>query len=1010
MTQINFRSAGVSARVINLTGPTAIQPSGIPAGVIGTSLKGPAFVPTTVATTQDFTVVFGTPADNKSSGPLAVGEWLRNQQSATFLRVLGVGQGRTRETSGNNQGRVNGAGFVVGAQQPSEAGALNDNTFANEGGPTGRLYFLNTFMSETNGSGFITGAGLTGMSGSVSASLSSTPIVRAVLMAASGVLLRLSSSVTGGVNDAPAADLVATEETASGSMLGAVNLAGGRQEFVLFLNGHKGTDVLYPRVITASFDIDAPNYLGRALNSDPLLMEQAGHLLYADWSIHPNLAVITGSGLFLSGADNIQTGLASGREPVVFLSTGSLTRNSGSTIAPSYENFEDRFKTPKSPWIVSQKFGGKVKNLFRIHALSDGAYENDQIKWSVENITPSVSDANPYGTFDLLIRRFNDTDKKREITEAWRNLSLNPSSDNYIARVIGDTHIFYNFDAAEGSQKITETGDYPNRSTLIRVEVATEVDSQELDETALPMGFRGIPHLVTSGSGPLAPILDTTSSLVFGSEPVFNVVQMPVQFRDNLNVGSSAARRPDKGLYWGVQFERKLSVSEPNSTTEPERSIPAYTKYFPDFQTAWLSALVSNNAGVADSAETGILDADRFNNNLFTLENVQITQTAAGLADTVTLVSWSYVRQGGITDTGSTRALLSTDLADASVRQVAKFSGIMQGGFDGVRIFDQDTAELTNLAINEEMDNSNRGVSDGATVKAYTTALEIISDDTETDIQLLAIPGIRHPIVTDDALLKTEERFDAMYLMDIQEYDTTNTLLTASSQDLSVRFTANNHRDRGLNSSFGAAYFPDLIMRDELNNTIRQVPPSVAVLGAFGLNDAVGFPWFAPAGFARGALQTTDEASLPLSRDNMDSLQDVKINPLVSFAGSDGVVVWGQRTLLGRDSALERVNVRRLLISLRRQVRQVARRFIFEPGREETLARFSQLVNPILKTVQDQRGIERFLVRIDTTTTTQADIENRTIRGQIFLVPTRTLEFLSIDFVVTNQGNFVTSP
>ena len=136
----------------------------------------------------------------------------------------------------------------------------------------------------------------------------------------------------------------------------------------------------------------------------------------------------------------------------------------------------------------------------------------------------------------------------------------------------------------------------------------------------------------------------------------------------------------------------------------------------------------------------------------------------------------------------------------------------------------------------------------------------------------------------------------------------------------------------------------------------------------------------------------------------MDTLQEFDINPLVSFAGSDGVVVWGQKTLLATDSSLERVNVRRLLVDIRRKVKAIANRLLFEPNREETLARFSQLVNPVLKKIQDQKGLEKFLVRIDTTTTTQADVQNRTIRGKIFLTPTKTLEFLSVDFVVTNQA------
>ena len=195
-----------------------------------------------------------------------------------------------------------------------------------------------------------------------------------------------------------------------------------------------------------------------------------------------------------------------------------------------------------------------------------------------------------------------------------------------------------------------------------------------------------------------------------------------------------------------------------------------------------------------------------------------------------------------------------------------------------------------------------------------------------------------------------------------------------------------------------------LVLTDIFTGKTRKVPPTVAVLGAFSKNDAVGFPWNAPAGFTRGALETTERASVVLSRDNMDTLQEYDINPIVSFAGSEGNVIWGQKTLLAVESSLDRVNVRRLLIDVRRKVKSVANRMLFEPNRAETLARFSQLVNPILKKIQDQKGLEKFLVVIDTTTTTQADVENRTIRGKVFLSPTKTLEQISVDFVVTNQG------
>jgi len=166
----------------------------------------------------------------------------------------------------------------------------------------------------------------------------------------------------------------------------------------------------------------------------------------------------------------------------------------------------------------------------------------------------------------------------------------------------------------------------------------------------------------------------------------------------------------------------------------------------------------------------------------------------------------------------------------------------------------------------------------------------------------------------------------------------------------------------------------------------------------------VAYPWFAPAGFTRGALKDVIESQVKLSRNNLDALYDADINPITSFPDTDGTVIFGQKTLLAAASSLDRVNVRRLLIDIRRKVRKIADTFLFEPNRESTLARFSAAVNPVLQRIQQQQGLDRFKVVIDTTTTTQADIENNTVRGKIFLQPTRSVEFISLDFVVTNNG------
>lgn len=985
-------SAGVTTREIDLTGPTSIEPVGIPAGIVGTSVKGPAFVPLTLPTMNDFVVKFGAPTSIYRNGPLAANEWLRNAQSVTFLRVLGVGDGNQRTSSGNNKGKVTNAGFVVGDRQPetSVSGNLTNNPYAVAGGALGKTYFLATYMSQSSNSTIFTDAGLTG---------NGQMILRGVLMAASGVVLTLSSSTATSTTPSTSSN----SSTTTGATTGSVYLGSGLQEFVMFLNGWNGVDSTYTNVITASFDVSAPNYFGRIFNKDPLKMENAGYYLYTQYDIHPAIAVVTGAGVLgVSGSS------AGPREKVAFLVSNQQTWNSGTLYTPNFEGFEDRFQTAKTPWFTSQKFGGRPLNLFQVIALSDGEEPNSKIKISIENIQPSNTDTTNFGTFDLLVRDINDNDNNKIVLEQWRGLSLDVENPRFIGNIIGDTRVFFNFDATTGKQKLTTTGNYPVRSRYIRVSIADDVMNGETPETALPMGCRGFPHLMTSGSSPMPSITDSNTWSI--TNPLQRLIQPPVPFRLTLTRGTSPTQSTDRALYWGVQFERQESATDPNSSYVPNDTIKSFTKYFGTYHTEWMNPIVSANEGAVDTAENGIVDSDRFNNNAFSLENIKVVyNSTSNLADVNSLESWIYVRAGGIPiDTSAfTRALQVSDLADPTVRAVAKFTVYLQGGFDGTRIFNADTAQLTNKAIVEEMNFSARGFSSGPTVTAYTKALSLMNDVTEVDIQLLAIPGIRHRYVTDTVLRVTENRFDALYLFDVEERDTNNTLVTSDTQVISVGFTANDFSSRGVNSSFGAAYFPDVTLRDQFNRSVVRVPPTVAVLGAFSKNDAVAYPWFAPAGFTRGALETTNDPVVRLSRANMDALYSVNINPIVSFAGSTGPVVWGQKTVLARQSSLDRVNVRRLLIALRREVRRIANRILFEQNKEATLTRFSQLVNPIFKRVQDQQGIDNFKVVIDTTTTTEADIENKTIRGKIFLVPTKTLEFLSIDFVLTNRGNFI---
>ena len=832
------------------------------------------------------------------------------------------------------------------------------------------------------------------------------PILRGVLLAPSGVILHLSGNSSANDSGAPVATATAASAIGrivgrKGAHTGSVNLVS--QEFVMLMNGHKAT-ANNPTAITASFDMTAPNYFRNVFNTDPRNIEERGHVLYGSYDIYPTLAAVTGAGSISDTPVHDED-----QEPIGFLLSSSLGRSAAATSTTvQYESFEDRFSHAESPYVISQGFGGPNYDLFKIHALSDGSGVSDKYKISIENLTVSTSDTAKYGTFDLLVRRFTDTDDERVVLESFRGLSLDPGSNRYIARAIGDQHIFYNFDNDLESQKIIVDGSHPVRSRYVRVQMSDAMKKKEVPESALPVGYRGPRHLNTSGSNLLSctSAAASKSAITFKfSDILLRAVTPPIPYRDTVAQGTGIKKRVDSRLYWGVQSTRKTSAETPNKVGLFDQSLYTYVKHFPKHRTDSISFSSGDNAGVADSSGT-VLDSDRFNNNKFSLEHIKIRTGSDQVADPEYWLSASYVRNGTIAadETLKTRAFQIDDLAKVNNRKFVKFTFPLQGGFDGVNIFDKEKSNLSNTAAKKEVDDTNQKGTADSTVGSYRKAIDIMASKTDVDIQLLAIPGMRHTSITDYAMNATEQRFDAVYLMDIEERDQFNLVVSSSDQRPHVANTVTSFKNRSLDSSFTAAYFPDLVVTDPTTEALVAVPPSVAVLGAYSLNDKLGHPWFAPAGFTRGALSSVEMASVRLNRTNLDDLYDADINPITAFPGT-GITVWGQKTLLAAPSALDRVNVRRLLIDVRRKVKNVANSLLFEPNRVETLERFNALVNPILQTVQEQSGVDRFKVVIDTTTTTQADVENNTIRGKIFLQPTRAVEFVALDFVVTNAGS-----
>ena len=280
----------------------------------------------------------------------------------------------------------------------------------------------------------------------------------------------------------------------------------------------------------------------------------------------------------------------------------------------------------------------------------------------------------------------------------------------------------------------------------------------------------------------------------------------------------------------------------------------------------------------------------------------------------------------------------------------------------------------------------------GVSASAYTASIQLLASANDYQFNVLITPGLNyadHKSTMSAALTNTENRGDSVYVMDLGGY-------TSSASQ--VIATANT-----VDSSYGAAYYPWLQTFDPVTGQAINVPPSTMIPAVFAYNDSVAYPWFAPAGINRGGLSTVIRAASKLSQGVRDDLYVGKVNPIATFPGQ-GVVVYGQKTLQTRASALDRINVRRLMIALKRYIGQIANGLIFEQNNASTRNSFLAQVNPYLESVQQQQGLYAFKVVMDDAINNAAVIDRNELVGQIYLQPTKTAEFIYLNFTLTPTG------
>ena len=274
----------------------------------------------------------------------------------------------------------------------------------------------------------------------------------------------------------------------------------------------------------------------------------------------------------------------------------------------------------------------------------------------------------------------------------------------------------------------------------------------------------------------------------------------------------------------------------------------------------------------------------------------------------------------------------------------------------------------------------------------YTNAISLMSNVDEYKYNVIAVPGLlnsEHSTQITSIVNNTIARGDSISVVDLVKYNTA--ISTAITQAA------------GFDSSYAATYWPWLQTIDPNIGEQVWVPASTMIPGVYAFTDASSDPWFAPAGITRGGLGQVTRAERKLSAGNRDDLYEANINPIATFPQS-GVVVFGQKTLQKRASALDRINVRRLLISLKSFISQIADNLVFEQNSASTRNNFLSQVNPYLESVQQRQGLYAFKVVMDDTNNTPDVVDRNELIGQIFIQPTRTAEYIMLDFNVLPTG------
>ena len=619
----------------------------------------------------------------------------------------------------------------------------------------------------------------------------------------------------------------------------------------------------------------------------------------------------------------------------------------------SHADFKNELVSSKSGWFLGKKPNNK--KLFRLEALEQGESFQREYYAAVENIILPNAISNPDATFTVAIWKVGESSPVERFI-----CNLNPFSENFIGKKIGDTTQEWN----DETGRMEISGDYPNVSSYVRVEVAENVNGSDY-----PVGFNG-PVLLDS--------FTLSGSAAIGDLGFINGGQLAFGDQSAQLISGSAT----------VAYT--ASIAYPTHQLSVENSGRNGKNYASD---AYQGLSRDSIIGQDDIGDYGTWKTILNGMHLLYGDPLSDASYVFTLEDLKTGSAGKWYFEEGCYDAGTSYSKLNGGVTELILSGVTNFAAPFFGGFNGNNILYKNPYNSTRLGA----------APSGYEKHTVSQAIEMVSSKDLANFELISMPSIVNNDLNEELIEMVEKRGDALAIVDLVGIYESETDNGTAEQPQSLTEIVKTINDNGYDSSYAATYYPNVIINDSVAVT---VPPSVAGIYAIATSEASSQPWFAPAGFNRGGVSSFRGARGKeiLNKSDRDTLFLANVNPIARFPATGDTVIFGQKTLQQTASALDRINVRRLMIYLKKEIGVIADTILFDQNVKATWDRFKSQAEPILSEVRSQFGITEYKLVLDETTTTP-DLQDRNIMyAKIFVKPARAIEFIAIDFVITQSG------